>query len=496
VEGATLPWPPVPTRCSNCGLYIGRNRATAEPVASRAVPDEDGPPRRGRVPPGLVAFLMGRPPEREQPSSAAAAHQAAPAGPDVSAEAPPARPAAETPPDRSAPPVAPAVPAEPEAPAEALPERAPRETRPSAAAGRELAGAGAHCPHCEASLDPDAELPWPPEPTRCPECTRWIGRRRAVARPVAAAAQAPAPAPAVTPDALEVSREEPGRELRPRAFAARAGASVRRTRAGLARIGAAGFGGLSSRLAGLRMARRSRRARAGRQRGLKATGGAMLAVGVLILAYGVVTLVWQDPLTALQATRAQHRADIQFRGLLRNVRRATRTQQRHLITSWIANQAAEFNVRTPPGYAIGKIDIPRIGAHFTVVQGTDEASLEKGPAHYVETPLPGAQGHWTVGIAGHRTTYLAPFRHIDELERGDSVVVQMPYARFRYSVLRTRIVDAGDRSALAADSAITGREPYNQLALTACHPPFSATQRIIVYAKLRKVIPVGARSKA
>jgi sortase A len=220
----------------------------------------------------------------------------------------------------------------------------------------------------------------------------------------------------------------------------------------------------------------------------------MVVVGFLILAYGTVTLVWQDPITALQAARAQDRAAVQFDKLKRALRKSTKVQTKRATRLWVQRQARLFNLDTPEGNAIGKIIIPHIDAHFTVVQGTEETSLQKGPAHYVETPLPGAKGHWTVGIAGHRTTYLAPFRHIDQLHSGNVVIIDMPYARFKYRVERTRIVDATNQTVLAADSAITGRKAYNRLALTACHPPFSAAQRIIVYAKLRKVIPVGTRS--
>jgi sortase A len=217
---------------------------------------------------------------------------------------------------------------------------------------------------------------------------------------------------------------------------------------------------------------------------VRITGVTMVVVGVLILAYGTITLVWQDPWTAWQTARAQKRAKVQYDRIVKDFRKSAAAQTKLATRDWLHRQAALFNLHTPEGSPVGRLSIPKIGIHFTIVQGTEETTLQKGPAHYVETPLPGAKGKWTVGIAGHRTTYLAPFRHIDELDPGDSVTIQMPYARFTYSVEKTKIVDATDQSVLAADSAITGRKPYNRLALTACHPPFSAAQRIIVYAKL------------
>jgi sortase A len=112
------------------------------------------------------------------------------------------------------------------------------------------------------------------------------------------------------------------------------------------------------------------------------------------------------------------------------------------------------------------------------VEGTDTASLQKGPGHYPETRFPGQGG--TVAIAGHRTTYLAPFRHLDQLEPGDEIEIEMPYANFAYRVQKTRVVD---------DSAvdIIHEAGYERLVLTACHPLYSAAQRIAAFARLTRV---------
>ena len=127
------------------------------------------------------------------------------------------------------------------------------------------------------------------------------------------------------------------------------------------------------------------------------------------------------------------------------------------------------------GDAIAKIMIPSIGVSKYVVEGTDVDSLRKGPGHYPETPLPGEPG--TTAIAGHRTTYGAPFRHIDEVQHGEPVIIDMPDGRFVYRVQRTKIVDDQDLSVL-------DRVGYQRLVLSACHPLYSAAQRIIVFARL------------
>ncbi len=101
--------------------------------------------------------------------------------------------------------------------------------------------------------------------------------------------------------------------------------------------------------------------------------------------------------------------------------------------------------------------------------------------------LPGVPG--TAAIAGHRTTYGAPFRDLDELRPGDAVVVAMPYATFTYRVERTRIVDPSDLSVLA-------RRRYDRLVLSACHPLYSAAERIVVLARLESTVPAGTLGRS
>jgi sortase A len=88
--------------------------------------------------------------------------------------------------------------------------------------------------------------------------------------------------------------------------------------------------------------------------------------------------------------------------------------------------------------------------------------------------LPGAPG--TVGIAGHRTTYGAPFRHVDALRPGDRITVQMPYATITYRVQHLQVV-------LPTATWVVDRKPYSRLVLTACHPLYSAARRIVVFAR-------------
>ena len=98
--------------------------------------------------------------------------------------------------------------------------------------------------------------------------------------------------------------------------------------------------------------------------------------------------------------------------------------------------------------------------------------------------FPGIPG--TTAIAGHRTTYLAPFRDIDLLKAGNHILLEMPYAHFTYTVTGQRVVAPTDVRAVVDDVG------YSRLVLSACTPLFSAAQRLLVYASLTRIVPEGA----
>ncbi len=197
---------------------------------------------------------------------------------------------------------------------------------------------------------------------------------------------------------------------------------------------------------------------------------AILALaGVAVLAWAAITLVWGEPFTAVQAARSQVglRRELEQTEALANMRQGGVT---------IAARAQAFRRELRRGSALGRIVVPRLHLSTVFVEGTGRSDLARGPGHYRITSLPGLGG--TVAIAGHRTTYLQPFRHIDQLQQGDSVYLELPYGTFRYVVYASRIVD--DR-----DWSILRRRPFEKLVLSACHPLHSASQRIVVSARLR-----------
>ena len=226
------------------------------------------------------------------------------------------------------------------------------------------------------------------------------------------------------------------------------------------------------------------RPRGRRSRLLRDISSVLIISGVLLLLDAGVTLLWQEPVTALVGVIERSNIDLRLLDrppTLSALDRAALAQL-NSVQKRIAFLARREQRSLVTGGAIGRLRIPRIGASFVVVQGTDAGSLERGPGHYPQTPLPGLGE--TVAIAGHRTTYLAPFRHIDALRAGDRIVLTMPYARFLYTVQYHRIV---------APSAwwVTGDVGYERLVLSACNPLFSAAQRIVVFARLAAVVPIG-----
>jgi sortase A len=216
---------------------------------------------------------------------------------------------------------------------------------------------------------------------------------------------------------------------------------------------------------------------------------ALITAGFVLVADVVVTLVYEEPLSSLYASVQQGHAESQLREAEARYptaadRRATAELNRRRK---LAALARRFASTVSAGDAIGRIRAPAMdGLDMVFVQGTDTLSLEKGPGHYPETLYPGEGG--TIGIAGHRTTYLAPFRHIDSMDSGDKIVLEMPYGTIVYRVQKTAIVDP-------TDVWVVRSVGYERLVLSSCNPLYSAAQRFIVFARaVRESLPRSVRS--
>jgi sortase A len=216
-------------------------------------------------------------------------------------------------------------------------------------------------------------------------------------------------------------------------------------------------------------------------------GTLLLVGGVAVLAWVVVVWQWQDPFTALYTTWKQHQLSQSYDRRVRDYRpprqvesvaKAQAATRSGVIAAEVRAEAHEYRLDSTRGQAIGRLRVPRLGLNMVLVDGTDDSSLQKGPGLDRRTYMPG-EGQ-LVYIAGHRTTYLAPFAHIERMQVGDPVTIEMPYATFVYRVFTKQIVQADDLAALRSD----GREIVK---LQACHPRFFASHRYIVSARLIRI---------
>lgn len=223
-------------------------------------------------------------------------------------------------------------------------------------------------------------------------------------------------------------------------------------------------------------------------------GTTLIVVGLLVLAYAAAVLFWRDPLTDVYNRYQQHRLESELEEQfaswegLPGERPAGGASPSALAERAVARNAAAVARNLEQGDALGRIEIPSLDVRAVFVHGTRWAQdLSRGPGHYERTTLPGLGK--TVGIAGHRTTFGAPFRNIDELDRGDEIVLELPYGTFRYRVFAHEIVASDDWSVIR-------NRGFDTVMLSACHPLYSAKQRWIVYARLVVVEPRGGAAYA
>ncbi len=221
---------------------------------------------------------------------------------------------------------------------------------------------------------------------------------------------------------------------------------------------------------------------------------ALITAGLIVVADVGITLAYQEPLSSLYSSIKQSEKANQLKTIesefltksdVKSIDKAKAEKDPRVLKANISQLAQRLVDESEPGDALGRIEAPGMdGLNMVFVQGTDESSLELGPGHYPETAMPG-QGR-TVAIAGHRTTYLAPFRHIDSMKAGDKITLKMPYGTFIYSVQKTEIVDP-------TDVGIIHDTGYERLVLSACNPVYSAAQRYIVFARLVHTDPPAAK---
>jgi sortase A len=205
-------------------------------------------------------------------------------------------------------------------------------------------------------------------------------------------------------------------------------------------------------------------------------GTFLLVIGLGILAWAATVYLWKDPFTTAYTAYEQRRLasnlDEQFDNW-HPTREPVAESSDPVKRDDVSREAKRYRLTSEDGDAIARIRIPQLDLNLVLVNGTSVSDLRRGPGRHLETYMPGE--HELVYIAGHRTTYGAPFGDINELKAGDTITLELPYATIEYRVTRHRIVDDNDVSVLESPH-------HEQLVLQACHPRFFASQRYLVYA--------------
>ncbi len=213
----------------------------------------------------------------------------------------------------------------------------------------------------------------------------------------------------------------------------------------------------------------------------------MIRAGVLVLLF-VAYQLWG---TGLATARAQDRLSKEFAEQQAALATSTTTSSTTPTTdpgpvTTLPPVTAPADLPIPePGDPVGRIRIPAIGVDFIMLQGVDLKWLKEGPGHFPQTPLPGQPGN--AALAGHRTTYKAPFNRIDELQPGDEIDIETLQGNFTYVVDAHDTGDGGESGHFIVSPTqveILDQDVGNRLTLMACHPKYSASQRIVVTATL------------
>lgn len=146
-----------------------------------------------------------------------------------------------------------------------------------------------------------------------------------------------------------------------------------------------------------------------------------------------------------------------------------------------------------PGDAIGLIRIPRLGAGYSyaIVEGVSTDDLKKGPGHYPGTAMPGGIGNFVV--SGHRTTYLAPFNGLGDLQLGDAIVIETRDTWYTYRVTATdTVLPTAVGVILPVPNKPRAKPKKALITLTTCTPKYSASHRLVIEGQLESSLPKSA----
>jgi sortase A len=209
------------------------------------------------------------------------------------------------------------------------------------------------------------------------------------------------------------------------------------------------------------------------RRTLRTTGSVFITLGVLILYFVVYELFG----TSLQTHAHQRVLKHEFQALLDDPRSAL------VVPTASPTPAAKAPAKRPI-HGIAELIIPKIGVDVIVVEGVSLSDLAYGPGHYPDSAAFGAKG--SAAIAGHRTGWSQPFYSLNELAKGDLVVLKTVRGTFTYRVTRAVVVEPTQYGVILGDPNSTAS---SKLTLTTCTPRYTSKHRLIVWADLIKAEP-------
>ena len=220
----------------------------------------------------------------------------------------------------------------------------------------------------------------------------------------------------------------------------------------------------------------------------------LLLVGFFIVAYTInqtlfSTSVINDEQELLEnkfTVSSENLAELRSKNLSADVSLSNLQQTDEFQESFISiasktltNQAAKAEFLPD---VVGRLTILSANINHYVVFGATLNKLEYGPGYILGTSLPGTGGNFA--IAGHRTTYGAPFGNLDETEVGDSILFQTNTNQYEYVITEVKIVSP-------EDTYVLGNFGDDRITLSTCHPKFSARQRLVVVGELKRVEVFG-----
>lgn len=218
-------------------------------------------------------------------------------------------------------------------------------------------------------------------------------------------------------------------------------------------------------------------------------GEILITLGVIVFLF----LAYELWFTGLYTAHAQSNLKSQLRSEWAQPAPSPAVLPGEDLSSPSAAATPAFADKVVPGDAIGLIRIPKLGSDYSyaIVEGVSTDDLKKGPGHYPGTAMPGEIGNFVV--SGHRTTYLAPFNGLGELQVGDAIVIETRDTWYTYRVTGTEtVLPTAVGVILPVPNKPHAKPTKALITLTTCTPKYSASHRLVIDGVLQSTLPKSA----